>query len=373
MIEVMIWCLQFISIIAGFILLYIGVFMHEDEEANVVNILEAWWVRADDLKHNAISKHIAFMQTSARLANAFLDRMFGSNLISIRTLSVTACLSLASLNIAAVYVQNNKHILRIYFSNALKYWFNYSYYDAKYLSLALESFVGALFGRVFVDIDAVHVNYANNISLIALLAVLVPAILKKYYWVTSLALVFIAYSNLRYSFYKVSGFSEIVLFSPELMMFCAVAIGVVCDVVAISAIRILLRSQKNWTSWVKTFMSSLFQLLMAIGLILVPLIVGTFDMLNTRFSLTIIGNIFHAIAISSVTNVISSLILLTFFASAFVLVMHRLIWPFITRPMCSLARFYSTSTRIKACFVLGVTLIYVGFGGNIDVLKQFFK
>jgi hypothetical protein len=371
MLELTYYCLRALALISGIILCYGGFFVvYDSEDALVQNILENWWVRIDDLKITALSSHVAFMKGAAEFASATLDRVFGRKLISIRTISVTGCLSLASLNLLTTFIQNNHFLLRRQLLESLVHTFNFEYIDAKNLAFLVESFVEVMFARVYTDLIE-HTNYFNIVSFLTVAAVLLPMFLKRLYWLPLLALTSLSVFGLS-SRELVHNNTTAIFFSPQLMMFITVLVGIFCDVIAISIVRILLRWQADWTSFLRTLIMATLQLLTAIVLILFPILVGSYGLLDIDFTLSIWGNILCSIGLSAATNIISSVMALTFFIAGTVLVVHRLIWPCITRLLYRLIILYRTPAMKTASCCLGFTLILIGLGKSRDLISLFF-
>jgi hypothetical protein len=73
-----------------------NIFLYEDEEGNFQNKVEAWWIRLHDKQKAARSKVAVFMQEVARSTGNGFDRLFGHHLISFRIVPVSIYLSIAS-------------------------------------------------------------------------------------------------------------------------------------------------------------------------------------------------------------------------------------------------------------------------------------
>jgi hypothetical protein len=87
-----------ISTLAGGILcLYAAVFLYEDEEAKIQNKLEDWWVSLADKQSITVSRHTTFMREVARLETQWFDRLLGSRLFSFRAICVSQWYALASM------------------------------------------------------------------------------------------------------------------------------------------------------------------------------------------------------------------------------------------------------------------------------------
>src|ERR1039458_6353868 len=83
--------------IIGVLTVYVALFLHENEERQIQNRLEEWWVAIDTRRDRALSKSAAFVQGIARITGKGFDKIFGDDLMSIRTAGVSVCLSIASL------------------------------------------------------------------------------------------------------------------------------------------------------------------------------------------------------------------------------------------------------------------------------------
>jgi hypothetical protein len=85
--------LRIIGGCAGILLIYAS-FSYEREDGRIQSLLEEWWIRIDDFRHQAISFHVAFMKVIAAVLTSFLDRLFGTRLVSFRSFGVSICYSL---------------------------------------------------------------------------------------------------------------------------------------------------------------------------------------------------------------------------------------------------------------------------------------
>jgi hypothetical protein len=76
----------------GLMLLYLAFFITVDEQGKIANRLEQAWKRIQDLQAAAMSRQAAFCQAIAELFTAFLKSLFGSSLLSMRSLAVALVL-----------------------------------------------------------------------------------------------------------------------------------------------------------------------------------------------------------------------------------------------------------------------------------------
>jgi hypothetical protein len=97
--EIFAWCCGCF----GVCLIYIGLFLYENEEKQIQDKVAEWWVRIDDKQKSSRARVAAFMQTVAKLTEAGLDFLFGPRLFSFRIIPVSIYLSLASLCITLAF------------------------------------------------------------------------------------------------------------------------------------------------------------------------------------------------------------------------------------------------------------------------------
>ena len=72
-------------------------FLYEDERGQIQNRLEELWVSIDDKARNAMSKNTAFLHEIVSIVTATFERFFGRKLFSWQALGVSICYSMTSL------------------------------------------------------------------------------------------------------------------------------------------------------------------------------------------------------------------------------------------------------------------------------------
>lgn len=87
--------LRCLNVIGGFCL-YAGLFLYEDEEGRFQNRVQQLWVKVDDVANASRSHVAAFMQEVARLTGIFLDSLFGVPIRYLRLIGISICFSMAS-------------------------------------------------------------------------------------------------------------------------------------------------------------------------------------------------------------------------------------------------------------------------------------
>jgi hypothetical protein len=89
-------CLFFFLHFFGGILICVGLFLHEDEEGKFQNKIEEWWIKLSDKQNASRSRVATFMREVAESTGRGFDRLFGSRLFSLRVIPVSIYLSFAS-------------------------------------------------------------------------------------------------------------------------------------------------------------------------------------------------------------------------------------------------------------------------------------
>jgi hypothetical protein len=95
--ETVIEAARWATSLAGLALLWAAFFLYEDAEGRIQNRLEEWWIRLDDARHRAVTRHTAFLRLVAESTTRALDHVLGRRLMSAQAVSVSALLSLAAM------------------------------------------------------------------------------------------------------------------------------------------------------------------------------------------------------------------------------------------------------------------------------------
>lgn len=94
----LIFTLRVLAFLSGVFLIYLTL-LYKHEEGQVKNKLEDLWIRVDDFQKIALSRQTAFMKVVAETLTLGFDRVFGKKLISLHSLIVSVCYSIASIAI----------------------------------------------------------------------------------------------------------------------------------------------------------------------------------------------------------------------------------------------------------------------------------
>lgn len=93
--------LKLITVVIGVLLFYASL-SYETEDGKIQNLLEEWWIKVDDYKKQAISKHTAFIKALASLVTNIFDRVFGTRIYSVESLGVSICYSDVCLGLLSI-------------------------------------------------------------------------------------------------------------------------------------------------------------------------------------------------------------------------------------------------------------------------------
>src|SRR5437660_12566039 len=89
--------INIISRIVGIFVVYVAIFLYEDEEGRYQNKLEEWWIRVRYSREKALSTATEIFAFTSQAASRIFDDVFGARLFSFRVAGISVCLSLAAL------------------------------------------------------------------------------------------------------------------------------------------------------------------------------------------------------------------------------------------------------------------------------------
>jgi hypothetical protein len=318
----------------GVILILMSSLLYETEEGAIQNRLEQWWIVLVDAEPRAVDRHAAFVANVAALGSHLFDRLFGSKLFSVRSLGVSACFSLASLGVVC--------------SPGLSGWLIY-----------LPSYL-----------------YALVVILLLLMGVL-PAVAGPRWprksWLVGVAiLTLIAFLGMdTVDWFNVPVYEGSPSPVEAVYYLGFVIVTIASDSLFIVVTRWLLRTSSRLNSKLTIIGLMLGNVSLAGLLVLLPVlaawgfkgvsaIIQSHDIVravNYYVGFSTARQCFLATLAAS--NTLDGIVACTFFIVLFVLLVHRLIWPTIQRPVYALAS-WGIVRRRKLFFVAGLGLIGVG-------------
>jgi hypothetical protein len=83
--------LRIAAIMLGLLCLSISIFLYENQEGKIQSRLEALWIKIDDLQKATISKHLGFVRVISEAMLSIINRIFGERAFSLQSVCVSAC------------------------------------------------------------------------------------------------------------------------------------------------------------------------------------------------------------------------------------------------------------------------------------------
>jgi hypothetical protein len=93
------------SFAVGGLFLYIALLLYPTEEGRIQNWLEELWIKTHDARRQALSWHTTFMRTVASLMESLSNKLFGIPIFSLQSVGVSLCYSMASLSLVVLLSQ----------------------------------------------------------------------------------------------------------------------------------------------------------------------------------------------------------------------------------------------------------------------------
>jgi hypothetical protein len=284
--------------------------LYEDEEGRLQNRLELWWVTIDDKRNAALSWTAAFLQGIAIQTRAAFDRIFGSKPVSMQIFGVSFWLSLASVSLVAV----------------------------------LTSLVTSQNGKLqFVWLTC-------SCVLMALVPAFAPYRWLRVLWYGVLVWMFVNFFDFTLFVYQ-RGDSHL---ASRILIYVAIAEGVsfVCDVIYIALTRWSLQNASQAVRDRQVY-ACIALIGVAIILFFVLLIGPIFVGLRVaRHSLVVGGAILLCFGLNSISLLTTLLMAII----AILLLVHRVFWPMLQRPLYALQRYDILKNKV-ALWAVALVLI----------------
>jgi hypothetical protein len=322
----------------GIVLTYVC-FLYEDEENLVQSRLEDWWIRLHDTSDRALSLQARFVRGVARSVDNVLSRLFGEEVVSVRSIAVSVCYSVGAslLWVGALWLI----VLLILPS----------------FQSELPPFVQFVTGKVVSDFYLYLLAGA-----LLVLAGTLPAVWPKLSWLSaSMAIIAICVNELLFLSDRFrTGFASreggVV---SEAGVVLALPLSTLSDLYVLTVTRRVLKMSVESTTLkyaLQQLSMGLFAFLLVLG---APFAIYHFTQLVFFSSLTLM-------------NLPSGVLLVSFFAVSLLMLCHRAVWPSILRPLYSAQRARLLSNR-KILFSLGIACLGAAFTPSITEAVQFLQ
>jgi hypothetical protein len=312
-----------IELLLGLFCVLTTILLCPGEEGQIQSKVEDFWVRVDDYRQLALSKHAAFMTQVAKLETSFLDKVFGPKLISGHALAVSFCCSVTASAVVGALVFE-------------------SFSDVVFLALS----IALLLGSIAVCITIVFV--------------------RKHAVVRGIAIGSLLVFLLIWAGYTQPGPEQAGRLTWDIV-FAAFG-SFVCDVIFIALTRRLLRWAGQMTSFFRVLAVIVLNFLLAVFLVMPLFLAGAFAVQAHEEQKALILP-FALIGFSNLFDVVLS----SFFVFlTLMLLIHRVLWPLLSR---TLFRMQDIGTKGRRAILSAVGLTLIGWSGVHlpDLLKELLK
>jgi hypothetical protein len=327
-VRTMLMVLRVSALVLGLFLIASAVFLYEDEHKKFQNLLETWWLKIDAKRRPALSRHTRFMQGVAKLTTDGFDRVFGKRTYSAQSFGVSLCIACASIYLYPSGSHN-------YFPFLM---------SASYLALAV-----------------------------------IPLCISKRRWLIAwfLALITFFATDVSYSFWMIS--ESVKNDPPPITLFPFLfALGEILSAAStiffIALTRDILKTSSVLRSSKKIGVFILFNCGLGAALVMLPEKINYWSWVHFHYE----GKELFWFVVATITNVLRvanrlpALCCVVFIGLALLMLVHRLLWPVLERPMYALQSI-GIARRKKLFFVLGISLVGFGVGYISQVIKEIGK
>jgi hypothetical protein len=294
-VEILYYGARSLLALVGCLLIFVAVFLYEDEQGRIQNTLEDLWIRIDDQQKGATSRRVAFTQAVAQLTSSALDQIFGKKIFSLQAIGVSLCYSYASFLLLLIYFDRSITLDR---------------------SPAYDEIILA----IYLALGTLPTFIAQRPTVLRLWFVLVLASL---FLLDLFEYTFVLGDSLPEAYERISG---------STWFYVGITVGIGCDILFMSLLRKTLRWGSVLTSTVK-----LIPLLLLIGLCIFIFFVGPL-LYEEKSSLADIydDQRLFIIWVAVTSNLLIALTGIMFFILALVMLAHRIFWPTLNRSVYAL-------------------------------------
>lgn len=305
----------------GFLFISAALFLYEDGEGKIQNVLEESWIRLMYTRDSALSKEAAFIRGIARMAGRGFDSLLGDRLWSFQMVGVSICFSLASFFLVVLV--------------------GVSFFPHRFPNHPSNIHTLLLAG-VFIFLGALPTLIGGR------LAVLVWTVC----FVSFAFMPLVVILRIAYRLWGLASLARLLG-----ILFLMVSLNFGFDVLYIVITRRILRMASEMRSVWRMLGIIFLDCLLAAALVFGPIeggapILRLFPMFGFGIMLVVLGNFVDILACSVV-----------FILMAFMLA-HRLLWPLLERPVYACQR-YGIIRRKKMLWAIGLAFWFGPSGWNL--------
>jgi hypothetical protein len=331
--------LRVVAGVFGFVFVYMSVFLYEDEREEIQNHLEDAWIKLRDRQGIAISKHVAFMQTVGEIMTRLLDRLFGDGYFSLRATTISLCLSMLSTIVCFIV------------------WILYRLGPtAMFHAPGLNFLVGLVVFLVLLALSIQFPRVSKHPS-----SPLLAFMLFLIFWIS------ITYRNAPDPLHVPISVTMYLAATLALIF----SLSFACDVCFVAVTRWLLRKASKMASFFQILLTIGVNLAVALVLVISPIVLGNIAQSKLadkipRRPLDLAG---EAMAGFTFTTGVDVLVASAFILLAIIMLIHRLFWPIVARPIYALADLGLIGHR-KLFGTVGLALLGLATGKPLELLLK---
>lgn len=318
--------LKAISVLSGLVLLYGAIFLYQDERLKIQNRLEEWWFQIDELRGTGLARSAALTRVIALRSSAIFSVLVGRRYLAIESLA--ACIAFALLSYVIYYIA-------FFATLALWSWRELAEAFDRYRPVYVRGFVGMI---ISAGIASLHFFGT-----------------KRYpQWSRYISLATIMLT-----------IGAVSLLPHPLIVLTVFSISVCLACVCISLIRAMLSWAESTNSSARLAVVALSNSVIAFGVFVTPLVAS--QVVYSTGGSYVFARI---LGWTAMTNLLLALIAATFVFLLAIAVVHRLIWPLLSRVLYPLANDRVVFKR-KTMATIGVALVGIGAQDAAILLGKF--
>jgi hypothetical protein len=309
----------------GVILIYSALFLYKEEEGGLENRIEQWWQKIRDLHAHAISRETAFLKVVADVTSKGFAKLFGERLFGQKAVVASMCYSQAAV-------------------------------------LLCEMILYLLYPPVFVITVVFYLATGTQCLVFLFLGSLGPFIDRRWqkrFWLLSVLIATAIWplgldvSGAPFGVFSEHGMYGITYYARDVAI---LLFSVVCDFLFIALTRVMLARAAESNSFVKITALAIGNACLAALLFIVPL-VGSFSLRSWSSTHGWLAEVQQLLLFVGSSNFLDALVSLSWFLIAIMMLLHRLFWPLIERPVYAVFRYRVFSEQKKLVFFSGVALL----------------
>lgn len=313
----------------GALLICMALFLYEDEEGKLENRLEQWWQRIRHLHHSAISYETAFLQVVMKITSKGFDRLFGERLLGPKALSTSIAYSTAGF--------------------CLFLLFGLTFYRGEPMLACAGILAGTFYVGFFVALGSLGLWIQREYVKWCWLIVVV--LVNGSIWVV-LAGATLG-GPLRYSHILAAGF--------------VLALAVISDFFFVALTRASFRWASRSNSFARILASAAALLVAGACLSWVPIV------LLFRYDKEIGSTLANFLLLPAASNFLDAAVSLAWLTVAAMMLLHRVIWPLIERPIHAVYRHHVFTTQRKLVLLSGIALLALSVPAVGKILAELLK